>query len=883
MAKTKEEVQKILENNYLGVQKKEFSVYDKAKEVQKEFTTAVKALSSNLKAEEKLHSKEEKDIKTEYALLLEDIIKANEKLKKDVSTKRKAVEAKAKKANEAAALKQELATKKVNEQIVVIKNENKKLVASTLATYQKDVENTKKAIVSINEKGVKDQNSFNVKISDLRSKHESKVSGLNEKEEIKIKKLTVESNKKVEKLQESIELEREKLDKKITMFNMSYEEELAEIDEKISEDKNSYDGKHEGIRSSADKRIANREKHLQRSIEDNDTRSAKQHKKDIDKFKKEATRDLNILKKLYSQEYKVAIDYRKSFVKEGIAKRAELVKEFSRLREAMQLQIDTALITLKTDIENTKFEYEKIRSEELNNYNSEYADVKEKQLEVLKNQELDVAKKEDNLVKLRYNFEKDNNINAEKLSEKLENMEKELRVIKITKLHDDYLTKDILDNANLNLDNELEVAAIKLVKDKKVNEETEEVAYHNLKHKTTSSNKEEFYNYQQLQEALYTDRAKELFEYEELEANNRYTLKVAFLESERKEVNASNKTLVKKINDVLAKERVPFDKVIEKVAGSKKVELEKYIEEQEVKVNQLKQKIDKLDSKQDKKEKRYLQDTYQKLVSNYKQERTSKEQVIINATIAYDTALKNALRRNEIALEEAEAFNDAENSRINLAIDSLNTNKDNELKDAKNRYNETITSVKDFVDKASTRNQSNTEENLAFLNLNLEHKQNLINLAIDLFEKSKETLNDTLNQSIQKLASEKQSQLDKNDAKLKTEEENLENFKNTINSKIKDIEIKTEKLIQAQNNNVSNQFGQLDQKYIGLIKEIHETLDNQNSEHKMTLQTIVKKTSNEKSHFDSENKRVQKEYEQRLKGDLQKISSKASQDISNLK
>ncbi len=883
MAKSKEEIQKILENNYMDVQNKEFSVYDKVKEVEKTFSNAVKGLTTKLKSSEKLIIKEEKGISGEYASHLVGIIEKNETHKNDVLARKKESEVIFQSSLEEAVLKHGEATKKVKNHIAGINKENKKLIASTLASYQKEIENAKKEIVTINEKGVKDQSTFNTKIDDLRSKHEAKVEGLNDKEKTKIEKLTEASNKKVEKLQENIKQERDKLDKKLSILNPTYEEELEEIDEKISDAKGEYDTKHENIRSSADKRIAVREKHMQRAMDDNDPRSAKQHRKDIDKFKKEADRDLVLLKKAHNQEHNVTVDYRKKFIKENLDKLSKLETEYSRLREEKQHQIDDVLILLKTDIENTKFEYEKVQAEELEKYNQGFTEIKEKQVEVSRDQELDVVRQEASQVKSRYSFEKMNVIHVEKLNENLEIEAKNLRDIDIKKLQDDYLAKDILDSTNAKLDNELEIATVELAKDKKANEENEKIAVHNIEYKKYSASKDEYFSYQQLQEPLYTKRAEELLAYEELESNNRYALKVVFLENLRKETDKDHATLVKKIDNVLLKERTPFDKKIEELAGPQKEELEAYIVKEQEKINTLKLKVDALDPKIDRKDKRQLQDNCDRLVSSFNKERINKEQIIAASTKSYGVALEDAVRRNEIALAEAKVFNDAENNRISLAIDLLNTNKDNEIADAKNRFNETVTGVNNFINQATTRNQSNTEENLVYLNSCLSHKESTIGLATDLFEKSKEVLNNTLNQYIQKLASEKQAQLNDNDANLMSQEQNLETFKNAISNKIKDIEAKTELLIQAQNNKTSEENNKLEQKCTGSVKEISETLAKQVSEFKTILQTISKKVSSEKSHYDSEGKRVQKEYEQRLKEDLQKISAKLSQDISNIK
>ena len=220
--------------------------------------------------------------------------------------------------------------------------------------------------------------------------------------------MTEASDKQVLKFQEAISEEKDKYAKKLAQLLPIYEEELSEIDENIEAKKFEYDTKHESIRTSADQRIAVREKHLHRAMDDNDQRSVKQHKKDIEKFRKEADRDLVLLRKSHKSDEEQSAIYRKNFMKENLEKLAEIEKEHNSVLELKQKDIEDTKVTLAYNVENTNLEYEKLQAEALDAFNQAFAEVRNKQEEVMKQKEIDLDKEEDTQKKLLIEFEKTN-------------------------------------------------------------------------------------------------------------------------------------------------------------------------------------------------------------------------------------------------------------------------------------------------------------------------------------------------------------------------------------------------------------------------------------------------------------------------------------------
>ncbi len=883
MPKTKEEILKILEKNYQSVQKAELDVYDKSANLSKTFSKDVKELSSTLKTELKGHVEEQKKIETNYKSQLAKAKKEGEAFIKDIELKKEEIKKVFETSMAEALTKSEAELVRLNKELEAVKVENEAQVAETLKDYEDSLVQLEKTIVTINEKDVKDQKTFTTKIEDLRTKHEQNVESLNEKEQTKIEKLTEASNKQVEKLEESLQIEKDKYDKKLATQQPIYEEELEEIDEDLADFKNEYETKHESIRSSADQRIAVREKHLHRAMDENDQRSAKAHKKDIEKFRKEADKDLITLRKNFNSQLNIKTDYRKKFIKENFEKLAELEKEFVKVEKDKQLEIQNVKVTLATDIANTKLEYQKLQAEELNKFNQSFAEVREKQEEVIRDKGIELDKQELEKARIEIEFAKDKAVNVEKASEAVELKEKELRAVNFVKLNDELIAKDVFDNENDKLENEKNVKLIELEKEQKVIEFNQNIENHKNYQKSLSSNKEEFLSYQNKFEPLFTSRAEELLKYEEQEISNRYDLKVAFIEKERVLVNKDYEAMVLKINQVFEIEKAPLEKAIDAIAGEQKEELVKFEEEHQEKVSEYNEKINALDPKADRRERRNLQDQLERLQREFNSTKQVKQDAISNNIKAFEDALISANNRNQGALNEAKALNDAENSRLNRALDLLATNKTNEIEDAKNRCNASTMDIKDYLTKAATRNQSNTMDNQIFLDARVQTEENGIQTSERQFNEAREALNNELNNNLQSNTKAREEGLAALERDNEQEEANFEAFKGKVSSNIKSEEEKAKSLIDEKQNELNKKVSNANDIFKDKVEVIKEELDKQNKDYHNLLGDLNKQVSQEKNHFESELRRISKESDQNLKDRLIDINRKLGDNIASIK
>jgi|GEM_PF-2207620 len=883
MPKSKEEIRKILEENYGTVQQKEFDIYEEVAKLKKTFTKDTNNIKSQLTNKQKENKEEHKKVTKKYKKIVADFSAQEKQQKETIELKRQDALKVLEDANNQTIATKETKVTELNEKRSNIEKEFDNLNVAVLTQYEEDVQEVNKKIDYIIDKGVKDTKTFKQKIDDLKAKFEAKVESLNEKEAVKIQKLQEASDKKVKKIQETIENEQSKLDKKLAIVVPTYEEELAEIDENLDNAKQEYETKHSSIKTSAEQRIAVREKHLKRAIDDKDQRSVKLHKKDIDKFKKEADRDLVLLLKKYNQDNSVAIDYRKNFIKEHFDKLSEMDKEFSKIREEKQLEIDEVLITLTYDVSNTKLEYQKLQQDELVKYNQNYAEIKEKEIKVEMEKEQEIKTNKDSLVNLNTSFDNDKYINEQRNKEALEINAKEVRDANIIKDKEDFIAQSDNQKVIIGLDKDVKMTEIILSKELEIAEKEEQIELHNLQHILHNNAKDEFLSYQKTFVPLYSNRAAEVLSYEEMETNNRYKLKISFLEHNLPLLEKDRDELISKINDVFMKEKYYFDEKIEQIAGDNQVELDQFLTDNQQEITEVKEKINALNPRKDKKEIKALQIELEAKQKAFKTEKESKESQIYAKVKVFKDALNAAENRKNIALVEAEQIFELEVSRLKQTIDQLKSQQDSELEAAKKRYNDTTNTINDFATKAATRNQLHTEENNTFVEIRNNSEKNIIEEINNRFSSQQEKINNMFNEENKNHENNKVQKLNEFATLLADEESNLESFRNDISATIKAKEDKTASEIKTQNEMTEHALSEIANKYQTLADEVAKLLTQQEQEYNNLIQENTKKVSEEKQKYEQNKKRIQKEYEVRLKEDISNIDSKLKQDINSIK
>ena len=170
MAKTKEEILKILEKNYKPTQVQELTVYDKVAEQHSEFNKDVKDLDKSRTAELKKIDKEEKDVKAASLITLAASSEKHQKHLAEVEKKKTSANQLLTKQLEASAQKELALLEGKQIEIAAIKKSFEKALKQLDKQLKSDLDASAKQIAAYVEKGEKDQAAFEMKINDLMAK-----------------------------------------------------------------------------------------------------------------------------------------------------------------------------------------------------------------------------------------------------------------------------------------------------------------------------------------------------------------------------------------------------------------------------------------------------------------------------------------------------------------------------------------------------------------------------------------------------------------------------------------------------------------------------------------------------------------------------------------
>ncbi len=874
MAQAKEQSQSILEENYGSVQSKELDLNDQAAKRIKDLGQATSKIEKTYKDDLKQVDQQEKEEKTAYKGRIKDAQDEHKQTLADITAKKEAAEAEYQTAlNE----HQEAYQKAVDEVKAALAEQKSTLDAALkdmAKQHDKEAKATAKRVAAIKDKGVKDQGTFDTRLTDLRTKYDQNIVALNEKEQVKIEKLTAAASQKVIDLEAKLKSLEEAFTKKQGTFQLVYEEELAEIDEKIAGEQDEFEQKHQNIKDSTEKRIAVREKHMQRAIQDNDQRSAKQHKKDIAKFRKEADRDLALLEKNYKQQKAQSADYRMNFIKEHFQQVAQQEIEQAGKLEDKRIEIQTVKATLEHDIANTKLEYEQLRAEELQKFNKDYAQIREKQETVRHQQDKDVAAEQHAQAVREVEYERDKAIAKEEHNLFTENKEKDLRVLAINLQNGKDIALNTKDEAHRRLEFETGVADIKLTRDLAVLEREHEIVLHKLqdkRHQLLNPRQVEAVN---AQRPNVFPRGKDRHDLAVLEISNRTKLRLAELEAEQKRLESEHIDRVKHIDTVFTAEAAYYETNVATLAGDLSKELDAFIAEQEGMLADKREAIEKIESRRDRKT---LEQEYETAEQNYHDKRAEMEQQLSDKVGAYRDALTKIEARKAAAIAAETAFHQAAIDQINKSRDLIVNHRDAELASAKQTFENLEANLQKLETAAANQAQNRNSDLASYLQRQIDQENKRINTIKTRFEGSRETLSNVLQQALSDNAVKRQELLEAAAEQRKSEEQRLEDVRVKTEQQVETIREDAATRIAEANDEHSTATNTIAAALNAELSQIQGSLANQTSEYSKLLADITDRIGKAKEQLDEAVKRIRKESADHLKEQTVAINSKAEQ------
>lgn len=875
-------IEKTLMNNYLNVQKEELGVIEKTNELKKVFLKNTSNHLKDLKAEQKEVETQKKSIKAKFKSNL-DIINANDmKQNNDLLKRTKEVEENCLNDLEKVAASKDSNEAKLNKAIKDIEKDYLKRVESLLKGYNNNVAKSNKEKEEVKVKANSDIENLNNKLKDAKEKHLSKVSSLNEKSIEKVNKLTESNDKKIEKENVDIAKDEEKSAKQVDDIKPGFDIKLAEVDEKVAFEKQQFDTKYVAIKSTLDSKVARHEKFMNKNIKDNDQRAAKQHKKEIAVLHKNADKELKILTNEHNDKSKVVISKRKSLIQENLESIAILSKKLVKTRDEKLYQIESYKVMLNKEVDTLKSELNLKIQDEINKVNEYERDNFIKLAGVISKQELDLEQEDDSQVILQIAFDKQNDINKIKYEEELTLKNKELKLIESEK---DLTFKlfELKKSIELSkIENESKIFEKELVLDIKVNEENEIIEYHNIDFISQSQSSEENLLFQTEIKSLFEARAEVLVAYEELEVNNRSGLKVKFLEAQRVRVEADKEAVIAKINNAFETEQVLYDEERVKASSKDLEELKIYEDEANKTIKKITDKRNALDPKAYKKEIKDLDDDINVGRNELNSYVHSKRENITSNTVLFDRGIIEVKDRREKSIEETKVFFDQEILRINGAIELVNTNNEEELKEAKNRQLKSFENAALVLQNAQLRNNLLVKETTAFKMSRVQNENDVIKDFKDIFEKQKFGLKELQDESLSDLEGKIRNEESLNKESLSTEEASYETKIAEFNRHLQDTENTETSKLNNQASNHKQNYSSIELKATNKVKKARDEFAVKEDTYKAKVSEIDKSAIAQSKIFEATKKAVKKDYDLNLSKHTSEVNLKLQQDIKAL-
>jgi hypothetical protein len=757
-----------------------------------------------------------------------------------------------------------------------------KQLAKLDADLAKQIDASNKNIADIEEKGDMDEAGFKQKLADLLTKHDEKITQLNEKEQTKIAKLTESNEQKIASIEAMIAKEEAKHNQKRTEQDALHQEELAEIDAKIARETAEYEAKRDNIKDSLAKRVAVREKHLQRALNDNDKRSAKQHKKDITRFQKEAERDLVVLEKTYLQQQKESTAYRKQFLQDHLEETAKQQQAFAEYKEDKTLQIELERLHLAHAIQTTKLEYDALRTKEQQDYDKSFATIRDKQETALMQRKLAMEQERHNqsvfaietdMAKdtLSKEYEDDNEVKA-----------KERRVYVLEKDKDDSLTNNTYDESMVRLAADGDVAALEHQRDHRILDHERAIALHKIQDKRHLAIKTEFVTYQQHIAPLFLNRMRDIKAYEDKEVAVRLERKQTFYQAMRSDLDADYEALIAKANATHDEEAAFLNTQIEALAGDKTKALNEYIDAQEAQLNELRHAAEALTEFKDRKERKQIEQQYDDIERAYQAERQHRTAELEAEVGAYRTLLADVEARRDQTLQDLKDTYERSARLLDDAMEQHEEHTTRELATASHLVSATDSAFEQYQSRTTARTDQQQAAHEAYLNTQLAREQSGIELANQQFVSDRDQRHQTLQQDLDRLEKDRQSALSDYQANVSGEADRLRDIQAKIAAELESIRHTSAKRIEQANNDFTTVKNNLTTDLNEVSSVIKTTLQTQTNTHNQRLASIDKDIQSAQHALEDNEKQLRKTSADRLKETIRVIRSDLQLAIQQL-
>ena len=385
-----------MEENYLMIKNDEIEVGEKSGILVIDFSKDTKELISSFKIEQKEIAKRKNETNDKYILKLDSLNESHKEHLDSFQKKKDEIEANYEKelvTIEALRSSEKAALEKSIEDI---KKDYLDKTESLQKEYEINVAKSNDEIEKINTLFEAEKAVLEDQLSKIQAEHDEKMAVLNSDINAKIEKLKEESNKNIDESKAALLIAEEEYTKEFEDSKFEYDYSVQTMDRNHSIEQEEYDMVTAEIKSTLESKIARHEKFMNKSMENNDTRAVKQHKKEILMLQKNAEKRLKDLALEHENNIKEYEIKKKQSLKEHLEEASKLNIKITQFRDAEEFKIKNFEAKIENDLECIEFRIKSKIQEEIHTFNEAEKDHAIKVAACISKHEIDLEKELEN-------------------------------------------------------------------------------------------------------------------------------------------------------------------------------------------------------------------------------------------------------------------------------------------------------------------------------------------------------------------------------------------------------------------------------------------------------------------------------------------------------
>lgn len=882
MAEKKDRIQSELDKKYLKLEKQFISSSDKIEKLEKDFKASTIKKASELNKQKQDLVKSEKEMLAKKTTQTKDEVnKFNEEVKDKKELVKKAT-LEAKEDLEKSELKLAKEEGKINKTLESIQAKFEK--------EKKDLVKASESFVIKSEKAISDEESKNSdklvalasKLDDHTEKHNKKVESIKDKLAKAIEKLESKCDKESKKLEKEILEEEKSTQKRIDDLTPILNEKIQKYTDELKAFEEVYNEKCEVINTTLKEKNDRHQKFLDKALAENDPRSQKLHKKEMMDLSKNATQELKILTSDFDKN-KAAIDVK---IKELRTLNIQDIKNLNvilaKFVEEKKFMINMASSEKTLELEKANSTLEQSLKDEDDKNDKYLFGVKEQQAVLAKDLELFIAKEKSNQAQNKIELANDELALAQEnvVDIAKQQNEKELAILASELSKAKILEKK--DIAIAKAENQSSVASAKIEQDKKVIELEKTKELYEFDFNLQSDVNKNNVAYQNLQTDFSQKRFEALNDYETMEIENRLKLNLELIDKELKFAYDDQAVLMAKIESHFEEEKAVFDKEIKKVAGDLLKEKAKLEKAENVEIDEIKQKIEDLDDKADKKEIKLLTKDIQVKEMSLNQKLLGLEKDIALKTSLFENGILEAKLRKEEAQDDTKNLLEQIVENLNKVKESVKANSENELNSLKEKMSTVKAVVVKYNGYSKDRTDLQEKQNKDYKEFRTENANVEIANVKQEFEAEKFKLSEALDLKLAEIANALRSSEAEVDKQIQQSNSLLENV--TVEAERAKLNKKQESDKELENNNQAyrKEVKESEDKLVSIKSSIAKDLQVKDNAYKADISALEKRIVEANKMFEGAKKNFAKVQSDNASKKVAEINSQATLDIKSL-